>query len=218
MVVVKQKDFVEISYVGRIKDSKQIFDLTDEELAKKEGLFEEGGHNHFGPKIICVGENQVIPGLDKALAGKEVNKSFTVEIEPKDAFGMKDPKLLKIIQTSVLVKQKIHPYPGLQIQGPGMMGTIRAVSGGRTTVDFNHPLAGKVLVYEVKITRIVDDSKEKINASLMNLIHVHEGEYEIAIENKKATIKMKKKLPKELESSFKEEMKELLPEIEVSFA
>lgn len=218
MVIVKEKDFVEVSFVGRVKESNQIFDLTDEALAKKEGLYDEHGHHHYGPKTICVGQGQLIPGLDKALVGKEVGKEFKVEIQPKDAFGIKDSKLIKTVPTTSLTKQNIRPFPGLQVQGGGMLGTIRTVSGGRTTIDFNHPLASKELVYEVKINKIVEDDQEKVKSLLFNLFHAHEDSYELKVENKDTTIKFKEQLPNELKEALKKRIKELVPSLEISFA
>ncbi len=217
MTFVKEKDFVEISFVARIKESKQIFDLTDEEQAKKEGLYEKG-HAHFGPKIICIGQGQVILGLDKTLVGKTVGESFSVDIKPEEAFGKKDLKLVKVIPTSVLLKQDIRPYPGLQIEAPGMTGTIRTVSSGRTTVDFNHPLAGKEVLYEVKILRIVHDDKEKIEGLLLSLLHLHKEECAVTIEDKNATLTFKNKIQEEAKEFLKSKMKELLPSLQLSFA
>lgn len=215
-MITKENDFIEVSYVGRIKESNQIFDLTDEELAKKENLFNKDAN--YSPKIICLGHHQLLEGLDKQLIGKETGKTYTIELNPESAFGKKDSNLIKTINTRVLHEQKINPFPGLQINASGMIGTIVTVSSGRTIIDFNHPLAGRNLIYEIKINRIVEDEKEKLNGLIENLIGLKKEEYEMKFENKKAEIKVKNhKIPESIKNEFIKKTKELIPGIEISF-
>ena len=88
MVKTKEGDFVEIDYIGRVKESNVIFDLTDKELAKKEKIYKQ--HAHYGPRVICLGEKQILNAIDKFLADKEVSKAYTLELKPEEAFGKKD--------------------------------------------------------------------------------------------------------------------------------
>ena len=68
-------------------------------------------------------------------------------------------------------KKKIKPFPGLQLDFDGALGTIRTVSGGRVVVDFNHPLAGRDVVYELKVRRMLSDDREKLKVLLMLIFH-----------------------------------------------
>ncbi|MEM4266845.1 MAG: FKBP-type peptidyl-prolyl cis-trans isomerase, partial [Candidatus Nanoarchaeia archaeon] len=63
---VKLYDFIEINYVGRFKDNNQIFDLTDAKIAKENNF---NPKLNFKPVIICVGNGDVVKGLDDALVG-----------------------------------------------------------------------------------------------------------------------------------------------------
>ncbi len=213
MAYTKEKDFVEIDYVGKIKESSQIFDLTDKDLAKKENIYNE--HSKYGPKVICLGEKQIIPKLDSFLIGKDIGKSYTLELKSEEAFGKKDSSLIKIIPSSVLTKQRIQPFPGLQINASGLFGTVRSVAGGRVTVDFNHPLAGKNLVYELKLNKIVTNDDEKLKALVENMLDLTSEDYEVKKENNKVTIKLKHKLPSKAKEDFKKKTKELIPSLEV---
>src|SRR6266550_3440743 len=56
----------------------------------------------------------------------------------------------------------IDPTPGAQIEFDGRHATVRAVGAGRVQVDYNHPLAGRTLIYDVSIEKIVEDDNEKI--------------------------------------------------------
>ena len=88
MARIKKGDFVELDYIGRIKGSNQIFDLTDESIAKKNGLY--NSNMKYGPKIACIGEGDLIKGLDNYLIDKETGKNYNIEISKKEAFGDRD--------------------------------------------------------------------------------------------------------------------------------
>jgi len=200
---IKKHDFIEIEYTGRIKETNKIFDLTDENLAKKENIYNPKAS--YKPVIICIGNHDIVPGLEDFLIGKKPGK-YKVELKPEQAFGKKDPKLIKIISTNKFNKQEIKPFPGLQVNIDGLIGMIRVVSGGRTIVDFNHPLAGRNIVYEVKVNKIIKTDKEKLES--FTKLHLNT---EASLENNIA--KIKKGLSKELEQEFSKKIKKLIPSV-----
>lgn len=165
---LKKGDFIEIEYTGKVKETGEIFDLTSEEEAKKNNIYNPKAH--YGPVIICIGQNDILKGLDTQLIGKEKGE-YTIEISPENGFGKKNPKLMKIVSTNIFKKQKIAPFPGLRLNMDGLLGTIRSVSGGRTIVDFNHPLAGRNLIYKIKINQLITKPEEK----LRGFIQLHLG-------------------------------------------
>lgn len=201
---IKKHDFIEIEYTGKIKDTDQIFDLTSEKLAKEKKLFNP--NIEYGSKIICVGEKFIVPGLDKRLIGKELKK-YTIEIPKEEAFGKKDPKLIRLVSTAKFKNQKIRPFPGLQLNIDGIIGTIRTVSGGRTTIDFNHPLAGRDLIYEIKINKIIKDTKTQLN-SIVKLFFRKEK-----TELKENTAIIKADIPEKLQKIIQDKIKKLIPKI-----
>ncbi len=166
-MALKSMDFVEIDYIGVDKESNRIFDLTSEAEAKKNNILNPKAK--YGPIVICIGEKQVLPGLDKFLVGKDVNREYAIDISPEEGFGKKDPKLMRLVPFKIFKKENIRPFPGLQINIDNMIGTIRTVSGGRVIVDFNHPLAGHHLNYKIKINKLITDEKTKIE-SLLKMI------------------------------------------------
>lgn len=207
-MAIKKGDFIEFDFIGRVKETNSIFDLTNEKDAKANDV-----HNpktKYGPKVICVGEGHVVKGLDEALIGKDL-KEYKIELEPENAFGKKDPKLMKIVSTNIFLKQKIRPFPGLQVNIDNMIGIIKTVSGGRTIVDFNHPLAGHPIVYEVKILKLVKEDKEKLSALLEPAKQLFQLDIDIHYKDGEVTIKSK--LPELLEKGFKERIIELIPSI-----
>ena len=207
---LKKGDFIEIDYVGKIKEENKIFDLTDEEVAKKNNIYDK---NHkYKPIIICLGYHDIIKGLDEELINKDLGK-YNIEINADKAFGKKTYELIKLVPNSVFNKEDIKPFPGLHVNIDGIIGIVRSVSGGRSLVDFNHPLAGKDLIYEIEIKRIVIDLSER----LRSLLELRLGDnIKFNIIDNKAVINIK--LNEELKKQLREEIKDKIPEIkEVEF-
>ncbi len=210
---IKKKDFIEIEYTGRLKENSIVFDTTDEKTSKDNGIYNENAS--FGPAVICIGENQILAGIDNELEGKEAGKSYKIELTAEKAFGKKDAKLLKLVPMSVFKRENIFPMPGLQLNIDGLLGTVRTVSGGRIIVDFNHPLAGKDVVYDIKINRIIGEEKEKISSYMKSLLGIKD--IDVSIENDTAKIKLKEELPKEIKEHLEKKITELTAVKKVDF-
>lgn len=159
---MKKGDFVKIDYVGKIKDTGEIFDLTNEEVAKKEKVFDP--KVRYGKVPLIVGERFVISGLDDELLNMEVGEKKKIVIKPENAFGQRDPKMIKVIPKSVFRKQKVDPVPGLIVDISGYKGRIQSSDSGRVRVDFNNPLAGKDLEYEVEIIEKIEKPDEQVKS------------------------------------------------------
>jgi FKBP-type peptidyl-prolyl cis-trans isomerases 2 len=87
---VERGDFIRLSYIGRL-DNGDVFDTTNEDVAKENDLFAEGVS--YAPIVIIAGENMVVTGLDEDLIGKASGYEGQVKIQPKDAFGERKPEL-----------------------------------------------------------------------------------------------------------------------------
>ncbi|MBU0758627.1 MAG: peptidylprolyl isomerase [Nanoarchaeota archaeon] len=205
-MAIKDGDFIEIQYIGKIKEEDVVFDTTDEAVAKENDIFND--KTKYGPIVVCLGQKQLIAGLDKALLGRELGK-YDFDIPSDDAFGKKSAKLLKLIPFKVFRKQEINPFPGLDVNIDGMNGTIRSVSGGRVIVDFNHPLSGRELSYNISVNRIVNEPKEKVEAVLkleFNLVDV-----KVTVIGSKAVIEIE--FPEEIQKQLKERLLSLVTEL-----
>lgn len=202
MTKLKKQDFVEIEYTGKLKDDNIVFDTTDEKIAKDNGLFNE--KHKYGPVKIMVGGTQVLPGLDKFIEDKEPG-TFKVELKPENAFGKKNAKLLKLLPKSLFTKQEINPVPGLPVSIDGAEGIIKTVSGGRCIVDFNHPLSGKELEYDLKINRIITDEKEKVESIIE--LQLDKKDFDLNIEGEKVTIALKTGLKKPIKDLIEDMIK-----------
>ncbi len=211
-MAIKKGDFVELDYIGKIKETGDVFDVTTADIAKQHKIYNPKAHYHS--QIICVGEKQVVSGLDAALVNKEEKKTFTVELAPEAAFGKKDPKLMQLVPLQTFHKQQINPFPGLQLNLNGMLGTVRSVSGGRVVVDFNHPLAGRTVVYEVTMQRLVTTDAEKLQGIIHTLF-----QRDIACSVKEGKAHIDLPLQKEMQQHVVDHIQRLIPSLkDVTFA
>jgi len=199
MVKLKKGDFVEVEYIGMLKEDKTIFDTTDEKKAKE--LQIHNSHVVYGPVAICLGEHQVIKGIDDFLIGKDTEQRYSFEVKPEDSFGRKNPKLLKIVSSTMFRKQQIQPMVGLQVNVDGILGTIRSVTGGRVVLDFNHPLSGRELIYEVTVHDVVLDKKKQLESYLR--VSLGLKDLEVALENDVAQVTVSSELPKEIQEKLR---------------
>jgi len=211
MTRVKKGDFIEVDYIGRVTGTGVIFDLTDEKIAKEQHVHREKAQ--YGPVIICVGEIQILPGIDENLVGKEIGKSYTINLTPDNAFGKKDAQLIKIVPLSVFHKQNIQVFPGMQVAVDQLFGIVRVVSGGRVIVDFNHPLAGKEVYYEITLLRIIEDKQEQIK-SFFKFLGIN---VESQIEGNKVALSFDQKLPEQIKKELETRIKRLVKVEEVEF-
>lgn len=154
MEKVDKNDFIEMEYTG--KANGEVFDSNIPEELKK-----------LNPKAkaeklkIVVGQGLVVPGLDKALEGKEVGKEYDVLIPAKEGFGARRRELVKTIPQKIFTEKQMVPKPGMVFALDNNLVKILAVSGARVIVDFNNPLSGKDLEYKFKIIKKIVEEKEK---------------------------------------------------------
>ncbi|HDD46166.1 MAG TPA: peptidylprolyl isomerase [Candidatus Aenigmarchaeota archaeon] len=206
---MKEGDFVEIDYVGRIKESGEIFDLTSEEVAKKEGIYNPSAK--YGPVTIVVGAGMVIPGVEKQIKKMKVGEEKEFDVKPEDGFGRRDPSLVKVISITKFFDNDIKPVPGLYVEVDGKEAKVQSVSGGRVMVDFNNPLAGKELHYTLKILRKVTDTEEKVKA----LLSYYGIPYTtVKILDKKLEVYLSNEISKELKAKASENIKKWVKELE----
>lgn len=202
-MALEEHDFVELDYTGKLVDGT-IFDTTRKDIAKKlEGY---NAKAEYKPIIVCIGERQVVPGLDKALVGKNAGDTFTITILAEEGFGKKDAKLIRLVPLRKFIKEDIMPVPGLQVDVDGMRAIVVRAGGGRVLVDFNHPLAGKEIVYEVAIMRQITDATEKI-INYLSMIFPFKVEVTAAGENVTATLPQD--VPEEILARLKAKLHEL---------
>ena len=160
--VVAERDFVLVEMTGRAVETDEVFDTTDEELAKEEGIHDE--NKTYGPKLVVVGEGYVLKGLDDRLPGLKLGETAEVEIHPEEAFGERSPENVRTLPYRNLRSKGVNPVVGQQIELDGRSAMVRSVGAGRVQLDYNHPLAGRKIVYHVKATERYEGDEDKIRS------------------------------------------------------
>ncbi len=175
----KKRDFIELEFLGRDALTGEAFDTNIPSEAKKLNLKAEAK-----PMIICIGEDMVVKGFDKALEDKESGKKYKIKLSPDEAFGKRIAKLVKLIPKKIFTDNKMQPVAGMTVALDNMIARIVSASGGRIMVDFNNPLAGKEIEYEFEVKRFVTDTKEKVN-SIQNFFFRQEFPFDLDNEKRK---------------------------------
>jgi FKBP-type peptidyl-prolyl cis-trans isomerase 2 len=160
--MIGENDFVLINFVGRVKSSGKIFDLTKKEVADSEGIKSE--NFKFNPVLVIPSSNYVLKAVAKSLLNKSVGDKYVLEVKAEDAFGKFDPKLVKTFGIGSFRENGVNPAVGDVLMLDNALATVLSVSGGRVLVSFNNPLAGKDLIYEIEIVRTIEDQNEKCAA------------------------------------------------------
>jgi len=173
-VPIQKSDFILVNYTGKVKETGEVFDTTSEETAKEKKLYKEG--ENYEPRLVVVGEGWVLKALDEALLTFKIRKKNSVEIPPENAFGNRDPEKVKLVPLRRLVARGITPKVGAQVEYDKRLATVRTMGSGRVTLDFNPPLAGKTLVYEVAVKKKLKTDEEKISALIHRRIPAVEDE------------------------------------------
>ena len=117
------------------------------------------------PLVYLHGQNNIIPGLEAALAGKAVGDEYDVTIQPEDAYGEYNEEILQVVPRSAF--QGVETVePGMVFTAQGQNGPVRLtvakVEGEEVTVDPNHPLAGKTLNFTGSVLDVRDATEEEL--------------------------------------------------------
>lgn len=148
---VENGDVVTVNYAGKFENG-EVFDTTREDIAREHRIY--SGEREYEPLEVKVSAGQVIDGFDKALVGMRQGEEKEVEIPPEEAYGERKMVLIRTIPLQVFTQNKITPEPGMKIGTEDGVATITKVEGESVEVDFNHPLAGKKLIFEIKVEEI----------------------------------------------------------------
>lgn len=157
---IEKGDLVKFEYSAYMKSSGQVVDTTDEEEAKKAGIYDP--KKTYGPAVVTVGENQVLKGVDEMLIGMDENETKEFDVEPEKGFGPRNEDLVRIIPLKQFKHAGINPVPGQVVNIDNTHAVIRAVNSGRVVTDFNHPLAGITLKYKVKVLKDAKTEEDKV--------------------------------------------------------
>ena len=143
MAQVKEGDTIRVHYTGKFEDGK-VFDSSEDGT----------------PIQFTVGQGDLIKGFEKAVLGMSAGESKTVNIPAEEGYGIhKDEMVFEFDKSRA--SQDFDPQIGQQVQmyradGMPITVTVTGKSDKSYTMDCNHPLAGKNLIFDIKVVEIVE--------------------------------------------------------------
>ncbi|MCX6130738.1 MAG: peptidylprolyl isomerase [Proteobacteria bacterium] len=117
------------------------------------------------PLAFIVGMGNIIPGLERSFIGKKKGESFTVRVKPEEGYGERDESLVEVVPRAQFGGIK-DIRTGMQLQAQTddevMVVTVVKLTDKEVTVDANHPLAGKILNFEVSVVEVRAATEEEL--------------------------------------------------------
>ena len=142
MEIAKKGDKVKVEYVGSLEDGT-VFDSSE---------------MHDAPLEFVVGAGQLIKGFDDAVIGMKIGEEKEIRLPPDEAYGAHNPEFVKDMPRGCFPQdQDIQPGMMFMValqDGRQIPVRISKVSDENITVDLNPPLAGKTLVFKIKLLEI----------------------------------------------------------------
>ena len=145
-----------------VADGKQIsleYTLTLEDKSKIDSNVGKD------PLVYTQGAHEIIPGLEKQLAGAKVGESKHIEIAPAEGYGDVDPARKQEVDKTRIPEDARKVGAKLTGQGPQgqpIFAQVTEVKDNTVVLDMNHPLAGKKLIFDVKVLKVEDAPTSKV--------------------------------------------------------
>ena len=144
--VVKKGNKVKVEYVGSLEDGT-VFDSSD---------------MHNQPLEFIVGAGQLLKSFDNAVLGMKIGEEKEIRLPPNEAYGPRNPEFVKDMpRDCFLADQEIQPNMMYMVSlqnGRQIPVRISKISEDVVTVDLNPPLAGKTLVFKIKLLQISEEN------------------------------------------------------------
>jgi FKBP-type peptidyl-prolyl cis-trans isomerase SlyD len=120
-----------------------------------------------GPLVYLHGQDNIVPGLEKALTGKTVGEKLRVVVPPEEGYGEWDEEGVQVLARGTFPPE-VELEVGLQLvmedeDGDPMPFWIAEIAGDDVTIDFNHPLAGAQLDFDVEVLAIRDATEAELS-------------------------------------------------------
>lgn len=155
------------------KDKVAVLNFT---LKDKEGeIIDETNDGTF---TYLHGANNIIPGLENALEGKQAGDKTSVVIEPKDAYGERHLENIQRVPLDMF-PDDVEIKEGMQFEsesseGEPLIVTVTAIDAGEVVVDGNHPMAGVELHFDVEVIEVRDATAQELEHGHVHGPHGHD--------------------------------------------
>jgi FKBP-type peptidyl-prolyl cis-trans isomerase 2 len=142
-MTVEKGNTIKVDYTGSFENG-EVFDASEK---------------HGQPLEFKAGEGMVVPGFDNAVIGMEVGEEKEVTLQPEEAYGQPHPQATqKVPKDKFPTEAKEGMMIGIPMpNGQQVPAKIIKIDDAEVTIDMNHPMAGKTLIFKIKIIEITKD-------------------------------------------------------------
>ena len=150
MLVAAKGDTVQVDYIGRLQNGT-VFDTSIASEAKKAGL---PLRDKYDLLEFTIGAGQMIAGFDSGVIGMKEGEEKNVTIQPAQAYGERNEAAVITIPVDKIGNSE-NIKVGMELSAQnGAVGKVISIENGTAKIDFNHELAGKTLVFTIRMAKI----------------------------------------------------------------
>ena len=143
---------VAVDYIGTLEDGT-VFDTSIEQVAKDNALFNP--QRPYAPLEFTIGSGEMIEGFDNGVRGMKVGETKSITLAPDQAYGEVREDLIVTVSGSQFTEAGLTPEVGQTYQtAQGVTAIVKAVEGDNVVMDYNSPMAGKTLNFEITLKEI----------------------------------------------------------------
>ncbi len=150
-LTVKYGDIVTVDYIGMYKNGT-VFDTSIESVAKKNGIYNP--QRDYKPITFKVGDGKLIKGFEEGVIGMKKGESKIIVIPPDKGYGYPNKKLIVSFPRGIFNGTNITPEVGKVVLIRNYPGKIVKVNETTVVIDFNSPLSGKTLKFNITVLDI----------------------------------------------------------------
>ncbi|GGM73144.1 peptidyl-prolyl cis-trans isomerase [Thermogymnomonas acidicola] len=181
-------DFIRIDYEMSVGEDRKLVSTNKEDLAKQNNIYDE--HMKYKDAVVIVGSEGLFKELNDSFKNAEVGKEVEVRIEPENAYGLRDPKNVKVHNIREFQRLNIEPEVGKEVTINNRRGRIISVTPGRVLVDYNHQWAGKPVFYKYTVKGVITDDTEKVKAIIDMYYSIDSSEFGVSVTDREIRIRI----------------------------
>lgn len=154
-------DVVRVTYTARVGESGRVIDTTDADIANDAAIDDVEA---TGPTAVVLGEGHLFEPVEEAIKESTVGESIRVTVEPEDAFGEVDPTDYTNVDIAI-IPDNLREH-GARLTHDGRTGFVESLTEESAKINFNHPLAGMSIEYELTVQERIEDPLARVRAVL----------------------------------------------------
>lgn len=212
-------DFIKIDYEMMVGDDRKVVATNLEKVAKENDIYDE--NTTYRDAVLVVGSENLFKEINESFIKAEIGKEVEVTITPENAFGVRDPKNIRVHTVREFQRLNIDPVVGQEVTINRKKGRVISVTPGRVLVDYNHQWAGKSVFYKYTVKEVIEDKVEKAKALIDMNYNIDSSKFELSLQDGNVNIVVPEEAkfdPMWIEAKYRvvNDIRKYLPDLDVS--